>query len=135
MNIVLDTNILVSALSRKSDDHWVVRDLLDGKFVLVVSHDILLEYEEILKMKYGVVITENFLEALWNLPNIRKVDPRFKWKFLKDPDDDKFVDAAVASNVDFIVSEDRSFRQLKKVEFPKVVVLRLLDFWQILNQF
>ena len=31
MKVVIDTNVLVSALSRKSQYHWLVQQLLDEK--------------------------------------------------------------------------------------------------------
>lgn len=53
MRVVLDTNIWVSSLSRRSEFNWVFQAFLDEAYTLVVSHEILLEYEEILNIKYG----------------------------------------------------------------------------------
>lgn len=43
----------------------------------------------------------------------------------EDPDDNKFVDCAVAGSAKFIVSEDRHYNILKTVDFPRVEVLGL----------
>ena len=45
-----------------------------------------------------------------------------------DPDDNKFVDCAIASNAICIVSNDHHFDEVKQTDFPKVNVLTLLDF-------
>ena len=50
-----------------------------------------------------------------------------------DPDDNKFVDCAFASNATFIVSEDSHFDILKDISFPRLLVLKLKEFLKILN--
>jgi len=130
MLFVLDTNIFVASLSLTSQHHWLIEALMDERFEICVSHDILLEYEEVLTEKYGSVITSNFLKALQELPNVRTVEVYFQWNLLADEDDNKFVDAAVAGGAAFIVSEDRHFRRLTEVDFPKVQLMRLDEFRQ-----
>lgn len=70
MLVVLDTNILVSSLSRRSESNWVIQALLRGAFDLAVSNEILTEYEEILAQKYGQRAAADFLDALDILPNV-----------------------------------------------------------------
>ena len=43
-------------------------------------------------------------------------------------DRNKFVDAAIASSADFIVTHDGHFRVLRDVGFPNVVCLTLAEF-------
>ena len=128
MLFVLDTNIFVASLSLTSEHHWVIEALMEERFEICVSYDILLEHEEILTEKYGSVITSNFLKALQELPNARPVEVYFQWNLLADEDDNKFVDAAVAGGEAYLVSEDRHFRRLAEVDFPKVELMRLDDF-------
>lgn len=45
-----------------------------------------------------------------------------------DYDDNKFVDCAIAANVQFVVTEDKHFNELKRIEFPKVNVIGEDDF-------
>ncbi|MBC8180569.1 PIN domain-containing protein [candidate division KSB1 bacterium] len=47
---------------------------------------------------------------------------------ITDEDDNKFVDCAISSNADFIVTNDRHFNILKNIEFPKVNVINVDDF-------
>jgi len=68
--IVIDTNVLVASLSSKSVYHWLITDLLDGKFQLYLTTDIFLEYEEILTRKYSALAAGYFLTALKELPNV-----------------------------------------------------------------
>ena len=45
-----------------------------------------------------------------------------------DPDDNKFVDCAVAANAKFVVTDDGHFDLLKQIDFPKVNIIGLDDF-------
>ena len=47
-----------------------------------------------------------------------------------DPDDDKFVDCAVACNAKFVVTDDNHFDVLKKMDFPKIDVIGLDEIIQ-----
>ncbi len=133
MKVVLDTNIWVSSLARNSDFNWVFQAFLDQAFTLIISHEILLEYEEILRIKYSKTSVELFLRLMDEAENVETVETYFFWNLLNDPDDNKFVDAAIAAGADFLVTEDRDFRGLKEVEFPEVKVLRLKDFEEYLK--
>ena len=44
-----------------------------------------------------------------------------------DPDDNKFVDCAIASNAKYVVSQDHHFDVLKSIPFPKVDVVTIED--------
>jgi len=44
-----------------------------------------------------------------------------------DPDDNKFVDCAIACNAQFIVTEDTHYNVLQNIEFPKVDIIKLDD--------
>ncbi|MCB0562358.1 MAG: PIN domain-containing protein, partial [Phaeodactylibacter sp.] len=63
-----------------------------------------------------------------NAVNVELVTRYYKWNLIaEDPDDNKFVDCAVASNATFIVTHDRHFNVLKKVDFPKVEVIDVVQ--------
>ncbi len=132
MKLVIDTNVLVSALSSRSIFHWIIQDLMAEKFEIAISYEVLLEYEEILKKKYDSQTAENFLRALQELPNVELSEIYFRWKLLADPDDNKFVDLAISANADYLLSEDNDFKLLQNVDFPKVIILKIGDFRKIL---
>ncbi len=50
-----------------------------------------------------------------------------------DPDDNKFVDCAVAGNAHALVTEDRHFQVLKEQEFPRVRTLSIEGFQGLLQ--
>jgi uncharacterized protein len=132
MKLVIDTNILVASLSSKSKYHWIIQALREGKFELCVTEEIFLEYEEILKEKYNVIVANAFLNSLKELSNVIQTDIFYKWLLIQsDPDDDKFVDCAVAGNVDFLVTNDRHYNVLKTIGLPPINVISLEEFEEI----
>ena len=131
MNIVLDTNCLLMSLSRRSRYYPVWRDFVDGKYTLCITNEILAEYEEILTQKVGLEIATNIIQALIDLPNTKMVQVYYHLRLITaDPDDDKFVDCAVACNAKFVVTDDNHFDVLKRVDFPKIDVIGLDEIIQ-----
>ena len=129
MRIVLDTNVLLVSISDRSPYHWIYLGLTQGKFELCVTTEILLEYAEVIEQHMGVEVSEGVQGTLDNLPNVHFINSYFRFDLIKkDRDDNKFVDCAIAANAHYIVSEDKDFRVLKKIAFPKVEVLGLEKF-------
>ncbi|MBC7641463.1 MAG: putative toxin-antitoxin system toxin component, PIN family [Flavobacterium sp.] len=126
--IVLDTNVFLVSISSKSKLHWIFESLINGKFILCISTDILLEYAEIIENHMGTIASESALGVIQNLPNVEFVTNYFKFNLLKDEDDNKFVDCAIASNAQYIVSHDKDFNVLKDIDFTKIIVINTNNF-------
>ena len=108
--------------------------LENAEFTLILSNEILEEYAEKITERYEQVVAEAILENMVNLKNVEKIEPSFRFLLIKDdPDDDKFVDCAIAGNVDFIVTHDKHFNVLKDIPFPKVETLKIDEFKDILD--
>ena len=130
---MLDTNCLVASLSRHSQYYPVWKGLQMGQYVLCLTNDILEEYEEIIGHKTSAEVARNVVSLLLKSKNVEFVDAFFKWRLIEaDHDDDKFVDCAFAANATYIVSDDKHFDILEKIPFPKISVLKLQEFLQIL---
>jgi uncharacterized protein len=129
MKVVVDTNVFVMSFSTKSKYHDIFQFLKEGLYDLVVTNDILLEYEEVMTEKYGAIGAKLFLGVLEELPNVEFIRSFFHWDLIKeDADDNKYVDAVFATNAEFLVSEDKHFRILKDIDFPKITVIVIDDF-------
>lgn len=132
MRVVIDCNILVACLSTRSPYHNIYTSLVSGKFELVVSQDILFEYEEIIQLKYGVSTAEGFMYLLALLPNVQIVHPFYKWNLISaDPDDNKYCDCAVSGAADYIVTEDSHFNILSTIPYPQVTIIDINSFSEI----
>lgn len=106
MKIVMDTNVLLMAIPKHSPYRKIFDDLISGVYELIITNEILTEYLEILEYKTNHIIASNIGEFLINSRFVRKIEIYYKWYLIdQDPDDNKFVDCAIAGNVRFIVSK------------------------------
>lgn len=129
MKVVLDTNVLLISISTRSKFHSIFRSFLDEAFVLCISTEILIEYEEVLTRHMGITFATSILSVIEHAPNVHWITRYYAWNLIyADPDDNKFVDCAVASNARCIVTEDRHFDILNRITFPKVEVLGIEAF-------
>ena len=110
MRVVVDTNVFISSffggIPRKIVDLWK-----KGRIILCLSKPIVEEYVEVLR-RLGLQneFELNELMGLFaqapgilfsaNTPRLKIVD--------KDPDDNKFIECAVALNATYVVSGDKS---------------------------
>lgn len=134
MKIVLDTNVLLVSLGKKSEFRVIFESFLQEDIILCVTTDILIEYEEIIADHLGSVIASNVLQLIENAPNVKWITKYFKWNLVTaDPDDNKFVDCAIASDAKFLVSDDKHFMVLKKIPFPKVDLLKAEEFVEFIR--
>ena len=127
--IVLDTNCLLQALPSKSPYHKIWTDILDGKVSLCVNTDILEEYEEILAQKTTPDIAHSVVEAIANLTTTVMQNTYVHFELLStDIDDNKFVDCAIASDAEYIVTNDKHFNPLRNIPWPKVEIIKIAEF-------
>lgn len=124
MRIVLDTNVLLQSLRKKSPFRLILDAIRFRRIELVVSTAILLEYEEILSQKTSAQVAENVLLMLLGPAQARQQNTYYAFELITaDPDDNKFVDCYVAAQADYLVSNDRHFEGLSAAGFPAVRVV------------
>lgn len=118
MIVCIDTNVLVQLFGAKFPYPEIKAALAGGRIALAISTDILLEYEEVInrlgstRRWQAVSVWLESLSALHG--NVRRHDPQFRFRVItNDPDDNKFVDCAIAAEADFIVTEDTDFAALR----------------------
>ena len=120
MRVVLDTNVIISAtLIRGGKEDQIVRAWQRGVFELVLSPPILKEmgqalfYEKLRKFRWMTV--EEVAELLQALAQgSMVVSGRSKVKASRDPDDNKFVAAAIEAESRFVVTGDRDLLDLRR---------------------
>ena len=124
---VLDTNIVISSALGGALvlilDNWD-----DGKFTVIVTSEILGEYFEVLnrpKFKLKQETIDRITRYLYQFSEF--VVPEERIQFVEaDPKDDKFLEAAIAGKVDFIVSGDSHLLELK--EFRSIPIISGREF-------
>lgn len=120
MRVVLDTSVLVAAArSKKGASHALLELLPCEDFTPAVSvpafveyRDALLRPENLLHRKAGKA--EAFLDFLLSASHLQKI--HFLWRpALSDPDDDLFLELAVAAQCAYIITHNiRDFRGAEK---------------------
>lgn len=134
MKVVLDSNVLLVAIGKRSRYKPIWDAFIDGKYQLIISEEIIHEYEEILKEHSAPGAAELVLEIFVESPDIIFKRIYYSWNaIVHDPDDNKFFDVAVAANADYLVTNDSHFNEAKKITFPKVNIIsadRFLDVVQ-----
>jgi putative PIN family toxin of toxin-antitoxin system len=135
LNVVIDTNVFLVIVPTNSKYHWLYEAIRDNRLHLLISSEIILEYEEQFGLRYKIDVTNQLLETLTLKKNVTLITPYFNWSLINaDTDDNKFVDCAIAGNADYIITHDSHFGILKSISFPKVNVVRIDEFEQIFKQ-
>jgi len=134
MTVVLDTNVLIVSLTSRSPYHKIFTALKNDLYTLAISTEILMEYEEKITEKYSSNAAHELLNLLSELPNVQSTAIYYYWQLIQaDKDDNKFADCAIASASDYLVTEDKHFTILRQIEFPKVNVVDINSFLQLLQ--
>lgn len=127
--IVLDTNCLLQALPSRSPYHKIWTEVMAGRISLCVNSDILSEYEEKLSEKTTPEIARNVLEAITRLHTTVFQQVYFHFGLIEsNPDDNKFVDCAVAVDAEYIVTNDTHFNILKHIDWPRLTIIDIKEF-------
>ncbi len=136
LKVILDTNVFMVSILPHHKYFWIYEYLRKKRYDLLISNEILSEYYEKLSEKYGIENTNNAIEVLLTSSNVHLISPSYRFKLIvDDPDDDKFVDCAIAGNADFIVTHDSHFNVLQRIPFPTVKTVKIAEFQKILNDF
>ena len=135
MRVVLDTNVLLVSIPKLSKYRPIFESLIGKKYTLIISNEILAEYEEIIAQKANEIAAQNIVKMLVTLSNVEKKEIYFRWNLIKsDEDDNKFADCAVAGNADYLVSNDHHFDVLETIDFPEIPLIDAEKFLEILKE-
>ena len=75
------------------------------------------------------------LDTIIECKNVVFLMPYFHFNLISaDPDDNKFVDCAIQANARYIVTNDHHYDVLRQIEFPKVEIIKLMDFAQMIHE-
>lgn len=64
LKVVLDTNVLLVSISSKSKYHWIYDKLVADEYDLFITNEILMEYEEIISLKYNSSVARDVIKSL-----------------------------------------------------------------------
>jgi putative PIN family toxin of toxin-antitoxin system len=137
VNVVVDTNGLLRSVPKNGSYRWLYDAFEAGEFTWVVSNEIMLEYAEMTAYYFSPTAAELVTSLLLAAPNHLRQEPYFRFEQVKDdPDDNKFIDCAIAAGADWLVSDDHHILNLlrEKNRFPPVPICSFDEFRKILNR-
>lgn len=110
-----------------------MQSFISSKYQLIISNEIIHEYEEILLEHSAPGAADIVLEILSESPDVIYKRISYAWNAISaDSDDNKFFDAAVAGNADFLVTNDTHFNEAKGILFPKMNIISASEFLDII---
>jgi putative PIN family toxin of toxin-antitoxin system len=127
MRVVLDTNVVVSAtLIRGKNEDRILRAWRRGAFELVLSPQILDEMGQVLfyeRLQQRQWTTQEEIVALLQAfaQESILVSGRVAVKASRDPEDDKFLGAAVEGRARYVVSGDQDLLEMKAYRGIRIV--------------
>ena len=129
MRVVVDTNVVVSAILRdRLPERVILFIIARPDFEWVASRDILAEYREVLRRpKFGLPETvlsqwdDRFRTAIAEWP------AKVPVSFPRDIKDAKFLACALAANADFFITGDQDFAEAGRLVRTKIVSVRQFD--------
>jgi putative PIN family toxin of toxin-antitoxin system len=124
-NIVIDTNVLFSAMYSNKGASYKLLSMIDSdKFRVNISTTLIYEYEEILKLKSNLEI--KYVDSILNYICLIGIKNKifYLWRpKLKDSDDDFLLELAVKSNSIIVTLNGKGFKPASefniKVMTPK----------------
>ncbi len=132
--IVIDTNVIVSALIQRSYPNQIINQLfIEQKFQLCVSDELMAEYYQVLARPKFAKFQDFFIRAELLIAEIEtKAEfffPTLKLDLISDKDDNMIMELADKCEADFIITgntTDFTFRIYKqtKIVTPK-------EYWDI----
>jgi len=131
--IVIDTNVIVSALIQRSYPFRIINDLfLENKFQLCVSDELMAEYYEVLSRQKFAKFYDFFARAEALLVDIemksKKYVPKIKLDLISDADDNMILELADECLADFVITGNTT-----NFTFPSYKLTRIItpkEYWE-----
>jgi putative PIN family toxin of toxin-antitoxin system len=135
--IILDTNILVSSLMKKSFPHFVVFDfVLAGRVSLCVSEPVLKEYNGVLTRPKFEKRNDNFSSMAKTLldfitTNSIYFEPNITLSIIKDEKDNRLLELADISKADYLITGNTKHFTMSEYKSTKIISPR--DYWELVS--
>jgi len=133
LRIVLDTNVLVSAIVCNGKPRKLFQMGIDSKYKILISKETLDELSEVIQRPKFKMTREDIVRIVSALmetgANVR-ITSNFE-VINNDPDDNIIINTAYDGNADYIVSGDKDIKDLKN--FKKIKIVSVNEMLKILK--
>ena len=128
--LVLDTNVIISAIVFGGNPRIILEGVLEGKFEIGISGSMLEEIKGVLeskKFRFSPQMTHAIIQELISLSEF--VNPEMNLCAVeKDPDDNRILECACEFGADFIISGDSHLLEIGRYKTTKI--MNSVDFLQ-----
>lgn len=135
MKVVLDTNVLVSStLIERGKPFKILKKVETGEIELFLSPEIIQEFEDVLlrdKIPFAEENVKEFIEKIISISTVVVSEKNFQ-VIDEDPEDDKILEIAFETGVDYIISGDSHLLDLKN--FKGIKILSPDEFLEIFEK-
>jgi len=124
IKVVLDTNVLVSALLFKKETSKIVDLWKSRKIIPVVSMETFDEFRKVLEYPKFALSKDEMHIIIYKevLPFFEVIEIKKSVKGVcKDPDDDKFLSCALSAKAKSIVSGDKDLHRLQMYKSVRII--------------
>jgi len=128
MKIILDTNVFISGIFFSGPPSQILKAWQNSRLQIVLSQEILNEYQRVaesLVAKFPTIDILPIIELMTIHGQLIDVEG-FDVSVCDDPDDNKFMECAIASNSKIIISGDKHL--LKVSGYQGITVLKPREF-------
>ena len=126
--VLLDTNILISALGWSGKPKVIFEKCLHGELVLVTSPNQIDELKRVMdypKFNFSEEQKATFISIILEIATMVEITGKVN-VVVDDPDDNAILETAIVGNVQYLVSGDPHLLKLK--EFAKVKIVTASEF-------
>ncbi len=126
--IIVDTNILISAIGWEGKPRELFISIIDGKYELVISNKQLAEIRRVLnypRLGFTKGQRNQFLKILFKIAKVKKTKTKRRKK-KEDPSDNMLLECAVEAGAKFVVSGDKHLKKLRK--YKEILIIPVNEF-------
>lgn len=137
MRLILDTNVLVSALIQRNYPFFIVdRILADDKLQLCLSEPLFAEYLEVLNREKFSRFPDFHFKAQALLADIEsralKFTPTVRLNIINDNADNRLLELAETSRLDYLVTGNTN--DFTTTEYKGTKIISPKEFFELLNK-
>lgn len=121
IKVVLDTNILISALGFRGKPRHILQLIFQKKIFGITSPVLLAEFQEVVNKKFPQLAPKLASIEKKLKKNLQVVQPKVSIKASRDEDDNRVLEAASEGNSDFIITGDKDLLDLRVYKNIKIL--------------
>ncbi len=119
--VILDTNIIISAVGFGGKPREIIQLVLDKKIRAVTSPILMAELDDVVAKRFPKLTIDFTLLKKTMGRKLKLVNPSISLQIVKDDDDNRVLEAAVEGECQYIVTGDKQLLELSSFQGIKIL--------------